>query len=268
MHCAFVHGRFNIFFHLFIAMVAWTSRRAFGRRSARIASRSSGAMKSVVPVSSRQAEQNLAKRVMQLSKLVKVRKPEVKVFDAQHNGVDVSTTAGNVSLLSGIGGGSSSVTRVGDRILVKEIEFNFVPFLAGSVSPTTSLQSCRFAIVQDLAQVAATSPSAVGANGVFDSAVPPDALFSYATLDRFKVLYDSDLLMLNWSAAGFTPDYQRIPFIRHKRIKCNIPVEFSDATFSNVQKNGIYFVIISNCQIAGADSFDYSLVVRIKYTDV
>jgi len=237
---------------------------------ARTASRSSAAMKSVVPVTSKQAEKNLAKRVMQLSRLVKVRKPEVKGFDLNFGTSSVSVSTGQVVHLTAIPQGLTSISRVGDAIRVTGIDFQFIPNLdPGSVSSTGNVQAIRYCIVQNLQQQDSTDPVAGGSLvSVFDNPNPVVALKSFSGLSRFKFLYDSGTIILNWTQAGFTPDYARTHFARRRFIKCNIPVEYSNTTGASITKNGIYFVIISNCTVAAAASFDYNAVSRVFYTDI
>lgn len=237
---------------------------------ARTASRSSGVMKSVVPVTSKQAERNLAKRVMQLSRLVKVRRPEVKALDQSFGGSNVSVSTGSVTPLAEMAAGTSSLLRIGDKIHVTGIDFQFIPNLDNaSVSSAGNIQAIRFAIVQDMQQVAGTAPSAAGASdSVFDSPNPVVALKSFAGLSRFKFLYDSGTMMLNWTSAGFTPDYAFTQFVRRRHIKCNVTTEFFSTGANDISKNGIYFVIISNCLVAAAASFDFNATSRTFFTDV
>lgn len=227
-------------------------------------------MKSVVPVTSKQAEKNLAKRVMQLSRLVKVRKPEVKGFDLSFGSGNVSVSAGQVVHLTAIPQGLTTVSRVGDAIRVTGIDLQFVPNIdPASVSSTGNVQAIRFAVVQNLQQQDSTDPVAGGSLvSVFDNPNPVVALKSFSGLSRFKFLYDSGTMVLNWTSAGFTPDYQHTQFVRRRFIKCNIPVEFSNTTGASITKNGIYFVIISNCTVAAAASFDYNGIARVFYTDI
>lgn len=237
---------------------------------ARTANRSSAGMRSVVPVTSKQAERNLAKRVMRLSRLVSVRKPEAKAFDLSFGTSNVSVSTGAVIPLTAIASGASSVLRVGDKIHVTGIDFQFIPNIdAGSVSSTGNVQAIRFAIVQDMQQVPGTAPSAAGAlTSVFDNANPVIALKSHAGLTRYKFLYDSGTMILNWTTAGFTPDYAFTQFVRRRFLKCNITTEYSSTGSGDISKNGIYFVIISNCTVAAAASFDFNAVSRTFYTDI
>lgn len=240
-----------------------TKRKGFTKRSA-----GSG---SLVPVSKAKAEMNLARKVLQLSKQLKVMKPEMKFADISLNTLNISPTAGNVLLMSQISQATAVNARVGENVQVRHIEFHGEVSFAGSIAVvTTDNPSYRVYVVQDTQQVPSTNCSV--ADLVDQPGVPVYQLFNVSEQKRFRVLYDSgpQMLFLGNPVGGGVVNSNITMFSRyhlHMKKKVSIPVEFNAAGAGNIQKNGIYFMICTDASAAGAACLDWLGSSRIGYTD-
>jgi len=225
-------------------------------------------------VSSKDVEQMLAKKVMRLEKSVRMVKPEVKWFDADVSGTNVSTAAGLVSHLTAIASGTGVGARVGNSIRITDIELNWLPSLAStSIDGTQANAGARFYIVQDTQQVADTAPT--GGLLVDQTSLPFTQLLNVLFQSEFKVLYDSGPQNYNYSqgpiqlggaAQGIVPE--AAVFHRNIKIPCNIVTRYNGTGSGDIQRNGIYLFVYSNALIAAASSFDYFATSRVKFVDV
>lgn len=239
-----------------------TKRKGFTKRSA-----GSG---SLVPVSKAKAEMNLARKVLQLSKQLKVIKPEMKYADISLNMLNISPVAGNVMLMSSISQATAVNARVGENVHVRHVEFHGeVSFAASIAVVTTDNPSYRVYVVQDTQQVPSTNPAV--SDLVDQPGVPVYQLFNVTEQKRFRVLYDSgpQMLYLGNPVAGVSNSNISMlsRYHLHLKKKVSIPVEFNAAGAGNIQKNGIYFMICTDAAALGAACLDWLGSSRIGYTD-
>jgi len=179
--------------------------RFVGRRK-RMRSRSRGVQSTaLVAVSAKQAEMNLARKVIQLSKYVKGLQPEMKFLDVNQSTANVTPSTGVTLLMSAVATGAGVTNRVGENISVKYWEVNFEAVFVGSVAVATNDNpSYRFYVVQDRQQIANTAP--VLSDLVDDPSIPTTQLLSITEQKRFRILYDSGPQVTNNNfVAGGTP---------------------------------------------------------------
>lgn len=219
----------------------------------------------IVPVSTKQANDNLAKRVVALSKLVRALKPELKYLDLNLSGVNVSVTNGAVACLTQCAAGTGVYERVGENITITSMLVNFEIILTNSFTQTDPMTCCRFYIAQDTQSNASTAP--VGSDLVDQPPLPALQLYKVQEQGRFKVLYDSKPMYLaQWHGVA-QMGTARSPHRLVKK-KLNIPVSFNGTGYSDYQKNAIWLFVYTNATIAAANSFDYNCISRLTFTDV
>lgn len=242
----------------------------------RIRSRSRGPKSTaLVSVSAKQAEMNLARKVVQLSKYVKGLKPEMKFVDLALSSTNVNTGTGLTQLMSAVAAGSNINNRIGENILAKYIEVNFEAVYGASISVATNDNpSYRFYIVQDKQQIGSTSPAL---SDLIDApGTPTIALYNVTEQKRFRVIFDSGpqvMVMGNMSAvAPPTFGYSSIslPSKLTWKVKrsVTIPIEFNGTGSTNIQKNGIYLMVQSDMVATATACFDFLCTTRIGFTDV
>jgi len=241
------------------------------RTSVRTASRRWVGTKSVVPVTSKQAEINLAKRVMQLSKIVKNQAPELKHFDAALSFTDVADTAGGISHLTAIAQGTDNLLRIGDEITVRKIYIQTRVILSSGSVPILPLDTnfCRFILVQDLQQIGDTSPTVSQMFAVTSS--PQTPLLNIDSLGRFKILWMSPLKLFTMMASKYDDGVISAQYsnptqspIDDAWITVNTKVRYNGSASTDIQKNGLYLVCLSSLP---GDTLDADGFVRLAYTD-
>jgi len=224
----------------------------------------------LVPVSKQQAEVNLARKVAQLSKYVKGLKPEMKFADISLSATNVSPTTGVTTLMSSIAAGAGVNQRVGENVQIKYIEMHFEAIFAGSVaSSTNDNPSYRVYIVQDKQQVPNVSPAL--SDLVDQPSTPTVQLFNVQEQKRFRVIYDSGPQVCVFGTAAGVGNSSialssRILLNIKKRV--SISTEFNGTANTNIQKNGIYFIVSTDMLAAAVPCFDYFATSRIGYIDV
>jgi len=227
---------------------------------------------SVVPVSLKQAETNLASKVVKLEKLVRGLKPEVKYIDVSLSTTNVPTT-GTVIHLTPVAQGTAVNARVGDLISTLWWEVNFQVRFTDSVLTSVSQDPCfRFYVIRDNQQQPDTAPTA--AQLVDNPALPPIQLLELqsAMQRRFNVLFDSKPQILCPGIFSVsTPNTSIVfPFKTQFNLhrKCKGQVRFNGANGTDQQKGALYLVVCSNMVDAGAAAtFDFSGTSRVAYTD-
>lgn len=230
----------------------------------------------LVPVSARQAESNLALKVVRLEKLVRGLKPEVKYIDVGLSSTNVPTT-GLVVHMTPVLQGTSVATRVGDAIRCLWYEINFHALFSDSILVSTNESpTFRFYVIQDLQQNPDTLPTLAQ---LVDSPSTPNTqlLTLESTMQgRFKILFDSKPQICSpgiQSGVGLTllnnsiSIPMRAQWNFHRKFESQIRYNGSAAT--DQQKGALYFVVSSNMITTGpAACFDFNGTSRVAYTDV
>lgn len=175
----------------------------------------------------------------------KASKIETKFADFVN--IDPIPNSGVIQELHLIQQGLTQSQRIGLSIYAKNL-FGRATFL---IDPAAAATNCRIIFFQDTQQINASAPVVTdvlqGANYL--------SSYSWISKGRFRILYDEmiDLTSQNNQSQS---------------IKFNIPVknivQYSGALTTNIQKNGLYMLYISNAGLL-VPSIDYN--VRIKYQD-
>lgn len=223
---------------------------------------------SLVPVSKAKAEMNLARKVQQLSKFVKGLRPEIKYLDLSLSTTNITTSTGLTIHLTQIAQATAVNSRIGENVQVRWVEFHIeIPYSSSVAAVTSDNPTYRVYIVQDLQQVASTSPAL--SDLVDQPALPIVQLFNVSEQKRFRVLYDSRPQMLQIGTnAGLGANNSSIiapgKWQLHLKKRVSIPVEFNSSSAAGIQKNGIYFMLATDMTTGVLDIVGSS---RIGYTD-
>lgn len=235
--------------------------------------RSKSQTKSIVPVSSKQAEINLATKVVKLEKLVRGLKPETKYIDVSLSTSNVPT-AGTVIHLTPVAQGTAVNARVGDLISTVWFEINFQARFTDSVLTSINQDpTFRFFVIRDNQQAPDTAPTA--AQLVDQPSLPNICLFELQSTmqKRFTVLFDSKPQLLNPGIFSVgTPNTSVVfPFKTqfNFRRRCKGQVRYNGANGTDQQKGALYLVVLSNMvDVTPAGTFDFSGSSRVAFTDV
>lgn len=242
-----------------------------GRKRARFSFKNLAPKDGTTPVTSSQAQVNLAKKVAKLQKVVRGIAPEVKYFSANSIFSNVADTVGSVAGQLTIAAGTDLFDRISDRIRIKAIRLQVrvdVSTASLGTNPTNG-EFTRFLLVQDLQQVSDTIPAA---GVIVRSTSTPQ--FPEPSLDnngRFKWLWVSPLFSharicdSKAIAALTTPlTPSQSPVAYYTKARCDIPVIFNGTASTDIQKNGIYLVCITNL---AADTLDADANIRFDFID-
>lgn len=203
----------------------------------------------------------LTSQVRSLQNYIKKLSPEVKYNDIPIDATNLPST-GSVVHLSQIGQGDTAVSRTGNAIYVTSVRYG-VQVLKSNDSPSVDSASViRFAVVVDKQQVGDTLPSA---GDIFQSADPLPALPTIINLDRFRVLWMSDPMSL--ARMNLDTDDQLVPTLNNwieGTVAVNSKVYFNGANSSDIQKNGVYWVTLTDDSAATMDTVG---TCRIAFSD-
>lgn len=202
---------------------------------------------------------SLYQQVKSLQTFARRLAPEKKFLDTA---ISVSSipTAGSVILINGIGENDTSDARTGRLVNVTDIMIR--GFLNGDTD-STQQGFVRFALVQDKQQVADTAPTA---QAIFKNGDEVLAFPNNANISRFNVLWMSkvyDLKMTNIDTDDLQPRSQSV--VVSGGWKGNIKTQFNGVSGTDIEKNGLYFVILKSF---GATTTDFVGESRVAYTDV
>lgn len=242
----------------------------FRQRKRARPSKSTVAKGSLVPVSAKQAEINLAQKVVKLTKLVSGLRPETKYIDTSLTSNNVSVNNGVVINLTAIAGGTGINQRVGDAVNMLWWNLNLSVTLSSAQNTTTEMPAFRFYIVRDLQQVSDTAPT--GSDLVDQPSLPKIQLLNVATTmqRRFQIVYDSKpqlifpgtgLAILNNSVVY----PQRCVFTLRGSKKG--PIRFNGTASTDIQKGGLYLFFYTDVTMSG-DVLDFVGTSRVAYNDV
>lgn len=153
---------------------------------------------------------------------------ETKILDTNDIGFSIGATA-KIDHLSNIDGGTNINQRVGTKIspmyILGRLEFVH--------NPSATVTFLRVIIFQDLQQVLSTTPSSLSLLQVTDTRSP----LNIQNRGRFKIIYDDLFNLNNFDKAGMVFKINR---------KVPMPIQWSNATGTNIQKNGLYVFFLSS----------------------
>jgi len=203
----------------------------------------------------------LTSQVKSLQRIVKSLAPEVKYLDTVLDSVNVPNT-GTVVHITPVAQGVTQGTRVGNTINVSSILCT--GFWSRNTTDPDVNALHRIAIVVDKEQVADTAPTA---GDIFTSpAEPTFGAPNLANLERFRILYlspiyDAQMMVLDSDNVATNSPSMRNTF--EWSWKGNLKVSFNGANGTDMDKNNVYIVFLSNDTVS-----DFDGTARIAFTDV
>lgn len=192
---------------------------------------------------------SIAVKALRTAKYVKkVAKPEVLYITTSPSGVG-GTTA-QILLLNSIPQGDTNGTRTGDLVRVTTLPYILSLIInAGALTDTVRV----LFILQKLPVTVGTPPVA---NTIFNNASSPLAPINLVTGNRYKILSNK---IYSLSQSGMP-----IRVIK-STIKVDTISKWSDGTDVNIEKNALWFVIIST---ENTNKLSFALNSVTKYSDV
>lgn len=177
-----------------------------------------------------------------------IRGPEVKTVDILATAVNVtSATPLLVSLLSAIAQGTTSSSRIGDRIQIKSVYVK-----ANFYNNSTVMTTFNWSLVLDKSPDNTTP----GVTSIYSNSTSNLTQLQVANLARFRVLRRQNTPYLtSGTVVGCTIDEFE---------KLDVGTRFPDATGEAVSY-GIYFVVTSQSAVNVAALVDYD--IRVRFTD-
>jgi len=201
----------------------------------------------------------LKEQVKSLQKFVRDQRPEIKYADQSIDITDIPTTGG-VQHITTIAQGDTDATRTGDTINVVSIRVGGF-FVRGTITLASNAQY-RIAIVCDKQQVGDTAPTA---GSIFQYPTEIEgAMVNVSNLERFRILHMSPVYyanMMQLSSSSSLSQTQRTGF--EWSWKGNIKVSFNGSASTDMAKNNIYVVFLSNDSTG-----DFDGTARVGFTDV
>jgi len=191
---------------------------------------------------------------------------EKKYHDIHRERTDLN--AGVVVQLTEIKQGTGDTERIGNKIIIKNINVRFRFKLNNAVNRGSAF---RMMLVQDLQCNGTEATEADLLDGYYDEADPPvfqpPGLQSFRNLDndeRFKVLYDKfTTLNHDLVTSGGASDQAQSP-VKKINKKCNIQINYNNTTgaLSEIRSNNLFLFIFSDLE-------DGTVIIdaRLKYTD-
>lgn len=169
---------------------------------------------------------------------------------------DVSITSaipatGTVVALTDIAQGDTDITRTGNSIFVRSV------FLRGSLTSSADDATgtvVRIILFSDTQQTSDTAPSAASVL----SGVDIDAPLNRTTAGRYNIMWDMMFNMPLQSDSGVNiRQVKRFQSLRHH-------VRYNGAASTDIQKNGIYLLLLSN---QATNTPTPNLTARVMYHD-
>nr|QMP82099.1 MAG: Cap protein [Polar freshwater circular DNA virus] len=210
----------------------------------------------------------LAAKVANLSKMVKIDKPEMKYSDVNYSGQrwNWTPTSTYVSdIFAGISQGTGDVDRrLGDEINVHSLKLRMTVYNNGATPFTGRLVGIR---VKHNAESLITTTN-IG-NMVMESAYSStanavNAPFDHDNSSNFVKIFDRRFVINPQTTNAVANTALGGNLFIQKTFKINKRIQFFQAAATNTH-NGVYFFFLSD-QADGGERFSYG-VLRINYTD-
>lgn len=204
---------------------------------------------------------SLSRQVKSLQKVVKTLTPELKYLDTAMDASNIPGT-GSVVHLTGLAQGTGQGNRVGNSVNITSVYC--AGFWVRNITDPSINALTRIAIVCDKEQIGDTAPTAAD---IFS--IPGEPTFvapNLSNLERFRILhishiYDSNMMGLDSDNIALRAPTQQNVF--EYMWKGNIKVSFNGTAVTDVEKNNIYVVYLSNDTV-----IDFDGTCRIGYTDM
>lgn len=201
----------------------------------------------------------LQQQVRSLQNAVNRMKPEKKYVDVALTLTNVVDANGGVIHLTQIAQGDTQSTRTGNAVNVTDVKIGLNIDRGASLGAANG--HVRIAVVVDKEQVADTSP--VG-SAIFTSADPICPRPNLDNLERFRILYISPNLDAQMAKLGTETLVPTRSNLVEYQWSGNLKVSYNGAATTDIEKNGIYLVVLS---VFNSDAIDTSGTARIGYTD-
>jgi len=191
-----------------------------------------------------------------------VNAPELKYIDtaAVDQGI---AAAGALVLVNGCATGTTVITRVGRKIVMKSITVSVNMFNAGAAAQTYPIGvSGKISLIYDSQPNGATAP---GYTSIYQIAHPTSPL-NLSNRDRYKVLWTKNFVIPSYEIAGGKIVGGSPTNVTRKGYKkCNLPVIFGGdgSTQADIQTGALYLTAIVDANLGAA--FDY--YIRVRYND-
>jgi len=199
--------------------------------------------------------------VKSLQRVVRNLAPEIKYLDVDLASSNI-TTSGTTTQITAVAQGDTQSTRTGNTINVTSVSIIGRWSKAGDTAYSGNA-FYRWAVVVDKEQVADTLPAA---SAIFTGS-PIGNFPNLDNLERFRILYLSPVFE-NARMSSDTDATTSVATINSHwkwSWKGNIKVSYNGTAGTDIEKNGIYVVYLSNDT---QDTIDVAATARIGYTDV
>jgi len=200
----------------------------------------------------------LKQQVKSLQRIARISTPEIKFLDTALDQTNINTST--VTVISGMGQGDTQFTRTGDTVNVVSIRASGF-WVRNATDPAVNAQH-RIAVVVDKQAVADTA--ATGAQIFQTPSEVHSCILNTDFLERFSILHISPV----YFSAMMNLDTDVVVAPTQKNVwefnwKGNIKVSFNGAAATDIQKNTIYVVCLSN-----DGTVDFDGTARIGFTDI
>lgn len=197
---------------------------------------------------------SLYSQVKSLQRVVKDILPEVKNASISLNQTNLSTS-GVVVHITAISQSTTATQRIGEDITVKKISVKGKLEQMLSTGTTSTPVYYRFFLVRDKQQINDTVPANTD---IWSNSDPTLALPNISFEDRFSFLWVSPLICNNSVLTG-----NQMGVCNHQW-SGNIKVGYNGVNTSDIQKNGIYFGILTSDT---GSTCDFTGEARVSFVD-
>lgn len=226
----------------------------------------SNAIRSIHPAGPKKTG-TLKTQVRSLQRVVKKILPEIKYADTALDTTDITSSTGAVIHISGVAQDDTATGRSGNTIQIQSLTLSGFFLRSSSVAYIPNAMY-RIVIVCDKQQVGDTAPT-IG--DVFDYGASNSTRFlpKLSVLERFRVLYvskvfDAEMMALQQtlttSGSGIPTMSTYFQFTK----KMNLKVDYNGTASTDIQKNGLYFMVLSNDT---GNAVDINGIARIGFVD-
>lgn len=165
--------------------------------------------------------------------------------------VQLGSVQSRIVHLTSLAQGDTFYQRTGNSILLKSLTMNGYAYINPSTTTNTRFM---LALVVDKQQVSDTIPAI---DDIFDATNSPHTLLKTNTLGRFKVLWRKQYTLSSNSTGDNALQLKRFT-------KFNFHVRYNGAASSDIQRNGVYLVIITS-EPSNYPTIEFN--TRINYHD-
>lgn len=145
---------------------------------------------------------------------------------------DAVTTTAGITHLTPIAQGDSNISRTGNSILAKTLNMQMEVVMHNSATSTFF----RILVIQDKQQVADTPPTIAD---ILEASSSTNSIYEINTHGRFKILKNYHFSLDTYKARSKVIKFHyKFPKTHH--------IRYNGSASSDIQKNGVYLVLLSN----------------------